>query len=149
MKKIWILAILILVTGQFVAGCSGDMSSPTQTPLPTLTPTLSTINVTFKIAGTAIAALMDYECMVPTDYESHYVLVPWEESRSCLDVPDGKITLKAIFYKVDIIDRAFPNTSGTGTLTCEIYVDGELVDSDSETVEKVTGWPSAECSFHP
>jgi hypothetical protein len=140
MKKILVLAILFLATGQFIAGCSS------QTPLPTPTPTLSRINVTFKITGTAKAALRQYECMVPTDYESHYVLIPWEESRSCRYDPDGKITLTAYFYNED---DAYPQSSGTGTLTCEIYVDGELVDSDSETVEEVKGWPSAECSYHP
>lgn len=119
---------------------------PNQTPLPTPTPTVSMINVTFKITGTAKAAGVDWECMDPMDHGSRYFKVPWEESRSCWNYPDGKIILRAIFY---YYKYAYPMTSGTGTLTCEIYVDGELVDSDSETVEEIKGWPSADCSYQP
>jgi hypothetical protein len=149
MKKILIFAILFVIAGQLITGCSSDTSSPQQTSLPTPTPTPSKIDVTFKITGTTKAAGMDYRCMVSTDYQSHYVFVPWEESRTCWNDPDGKITLAAYFYNIDYVEPPFPNSSGTGTLTCEIYVDGELVDSDSETVEVVKGWPSAKCSYLP
>ena len=139
----------LMISGLCISGCSDEAPPADQTQLPAPSPESSSMDITFKITGTAQAALMDYRCMDPADFENQYVLVPWEKSRTCSYYPGGKITLTASFYTVDVIDRAFPKTSGPGVLTCEIYADGELVDSDTRKVEQVKGWPSASCSYQP
>jgi hypothetical protein len=121
MKKIRVLAVLLLSVGHVLVGCSSE--PPTPSPLV----------VTLRVIGTAEAVLLQYECMDSQGFSSHYATVPWETTMTCPYDPEGKIDLRAIFW----------------TLTCEIYVGGELVDSASTTVEVIQGWPSADCSYVP
>ena len=134
MKKLQVLAVILLSFGHVLVGCS---SGP---------PTPSPLAVSMRVIGTAEAVLLQYECMDSRGFSSHYATVPWEKSMTCPYDPDRKIDLKAIFFDHP---HASPTTSGTGTLTCEIYVGGELVDSASKTIETIQGWPSADCSYVP
>ena len=134
MKKLQVLAVLLVSVGHVLVGCSGE--PPTPSPLV----------VTLRVIGTAEAVMVGYECMDSEGYSGHYATVPWENTMTCPYDPEGKIDRRAIFYEHP---DAYPTTSGTGTLTCEIYVGGELVDSASKTVDVIQGWPSADCSYVP
>jgi len=134
MRRLQVLAVLLLSVGHVLVGCSSE--PPTPSPLV----------VTLRVIGTAEAVLIQYECMDSQGFSSHYATVPWETTMTCPYDPEGKMDLRAIFYDHP---HASPTTSGTGRLTCEIYVGGELVDSASKTVEFIQGWPSADCSYVP
>lgn len=123
--------ILVLIIGIISAACSRE------TPTPTVE---KSYNVVFSVTGTAPRAVIGFRC----DHKSsdHGVVsevydVPWEKRLTCRPSAGQNFSLSAT-HRVD----------SPGSLTCEIFVDGTL--QNSETLSQMKdGLSIISCSVFP
>lgn len=128
-----LFVILSLATATIVS-----IGQPSPTAKPPRTPkTPKVYTITYKVTRTTYLSAIDYSCFgysnpsKPLGVEK----VPWEETITCKPNA-GYIILQAHHRKDD-----------KGILTCEIWVDGELVSSDTQAYKE--GASSAYCSWGP
>jgi hypothetical protein len=111
MKRIFNLLLLFVFLGLFITSCTAG-STPTQEPD-------TKLDVILQVRGTTAEANVSYTCFNDPPLAGDFIELPWELELSCEVQPGEGIRIFAI-------PRENP-----GTLTCEIYVNGELVASDS------------------
>lgn len=130
-------ALLALVT--LYAAFKGITSEPS-----TPTPTPKSYTVKFKVNGTAPTVFVHGSCLHTEPYFDQVIFVlPWEKTLTCVISPmpgiyDNNISLYAAF-----------RGDGQGSITCEIYLDGELMSSDTKIERAYSGGHSeAKCDLH-
>ena len=125
MKSIYIGVIFIIIW----SACSAEKPSPT---------IAKSYSVVFSVAGTAPKAVIGFRCdNTGKDIVSEVFDVPWERKFTCRPGPGSNLTLSAT-HRVD----------SPGSLECEIWVDGELKDSDYLSHMK-DGLSIVSCSVFP
>jgi len=109
-RKIYLFLVLIFMV-IFINACSGG-NTPTQE-------VKTKVNVILKVFGSTAEANVSYTCFNDPPLAGDFIVLPWELELSC-DAQSGE------GIRIFAIPREDP-----GSLACEIYVEGEMVASDT------------------
>jgi len=139
MGRILVLCVVLMILTTGIVCCSpiptktpAAIPQPTVTPEPTLAPSFYNCHIVYKLRGTAKDAYVSIlspslALTVPgrTEWEPSLVMVPWEHAETYGYCGPGT-TLFIDF-----------NSGSPGSLTCEIWVNGELEDSETSSAGRM------------
>lgn len=120
------LLLLLLLIGLFISGCSDDNTSTQEAK--------ANVDVVLRVYGTTSEANVSYTCFNDPPLAGDFIVLPWGLELSC-DAQSGEA------IRIFAIPREDP-----GSLICEIYIDGEMVASD--TMEQ-DGTQRVKCEYIP
>ena len=126
MKQISLIFISCIIITALLISCGGDSSPAPEEK--------THYDVVMKVYGTTGEASISYNCFFDPPVAGDWAELPWEFEHSC------EIT-KGEGMRIYAVPKTDP-----GTLSCEIYADGELVASDSLPEE---GTQRVKCEFIP
>jgi hypothetical protein len=139
MGRILILCLVLMILTTGIVSCGPIPATtptaaprPTATPEPTLAPSFYDCHIVYKLHGTAkdayvsiLSPSMSFHIPGREEWEPSLVTVPWEHAVTygyC--GPDTRLF-------VDF------NSGSPGSLTCEIWVNGELKDSETSSAGRM------------